>query len=67
MAQTAHEPQWQKVAEPRTVYASPKERAKKIQTLEKQMYAKAQQLEFEQAAQLRDQIQQLKQEYKYSA
>jgi excinuclease ABC subunit B len=67
VAQTAHEPQWQKVAEPRTVYASPKERAKKIQTLEKQMYAKAQQLEFEQAAQLRDQIQQLKQEYKYSA
>ncbi len=47
-----------KVAETQAEYAAltPKQMAKKIQELEKQMYQHAQDLEFEEAAQVRDQI-----------
>ncbi|HIP52392.1 MAG TPA: excinuclease ABC subunit UvrB [Chromatiales bacterium] len=51
-----------KVAEEMAEYAalSPKEMAKRIKALEKQMYQHAQDLEFEEAARLRDQIRQLR-------
>ncbi|MCB1759485.1 MAG: excinuclease ABC subunit UvrB, partial [Gammaproteobacteria bacterium] len=50
-----------KVAETEAEYAamSPQQMAKRIKALEKQMYQHAQELEFEQAAQVRDQIKQL--------
>jgi excinuclease ABC subunit B len=50
-----------KVAETQAEYAamSPQQMAKRIKSLEKQMYQHAQDLEFEEAAQVRDQIKQL--------
>jgi excinuclease ABC subunit B len=50
--------EYAKVAETQAEYAalSPKQMAKKIQELEKQMYQHAQDLEFEEAARVRDQI-----------
>ncbi len=47
----------------RRKFKSPKEAAKLIKQLEEEMYAHARELEFEQAAQLRDQITQLKKEF----
>jgi excinuclease ABC subunit B len=53
-----------KVAEPEASYGSlkPKEAAKLIQQLEDRMYAHARELEFEQAARLRDEIQRLREQ-----
>jgi excinuclease ABC subunit B len=53
-----------KVAEPEAGYGSlkPKEAAKLIQQLEDRMYAHARELEFEQAARLRDEIQRLREQ-----
>jgi excinuclease ABC subunit B len=50
--------EYAKVAETQAEYAAltPKQMAKKIQELEKQMYQHAQDLEFEEAARVRDQI-----------
>ncbi len=50
--------EYARVAETQAEYAAltPKQMAKKIQELEKQMYQHAQDLEFEEAAQVRDQI-----------
>jgi excinuclease ABC subunit B len=50
-----------KVAEETAEYAalSPKQMAKRIQELEKEMYQHARDLEFEEAARLRDQIKSL--------
>ncbi|MEW5972432.1 MAG: excinuclease ABC subunit UvrB [Pseudomonadota bacterium] len=45
-----------KVAEPKAAYLSPEMAAKKIKQLEKDMYAAARNLEFEEAARLRDEI-----------
>lgn len=54
--------QYARVAELEAEYAamSPKQMAKRIGTLEKQMYQHAQDLEFEEAARVRDQLKQLR-------
>jgi excinuclease ABC subunit B len=54
--------QYAKVAEEEAAYAAltPRELAKKLEELEEQMYAHARDLEFEEAAKVRDQIRQLK-------
>ncbi len=55
-------PEYAKVAEQAAHYAalSPQQLAKQIQALEKRMYAHADNLEFEEAAKLRDEIQHIK-------
>jgi len=56
--------EYAKVAEEAAQYAalSPQQLAKKIQDLEKRMYTHAENLEFEEAAKLRDEINQIKQQ-----
>ncbi len=56
--------EYAKVAEQAAHYAalSPQQLAKKLQEMEKRMYAHAENLEFEQAAALRDEIKQIKQQ-----
>ncbi|MFZ5579414.1 MAG: excinuclease ABC subunit UvrB [Pseudomonadota bacterium] len=48
--------QTRRVAEPRAAYASPEQAARKIKQLEKEMYTAARNLEFEEAARLRDEL-----------
>ena len=57
-------PEYAKVAEQAAHYAalSPQQLAKKIQELEKRMYGHAENLEFEEAAKLRDEINQIKEQ-----
>jgi excinuclease ABC subunit B len=50
-----------RIAEDNEIYLSPQKRSKMIESLEKQMRSAAQNLEFEKAARLRDQIKRLKQ------
>ncbi len=56
-----HSQFYNKVAESPQIYHNPKELSKKIKQLEKKMRRNAENLEFEQAAKLRDQIYQLRQ------
>jgi excinuclease ABC subunit B len=53
---------WAKVAEKQAGYANPAQASKRIEQLEKQMYEHARNLEFEQAARLRDEVHRLREE-----
>jgi excinuclease ABC subunit B len=63
-ARTRRDPQRRKVAEPRIAYErlSPEEVMKRIRKLESEMYRHARELEFERAAELRDEIDRLRHE-----
>lgn len=56
-----------KVAESKPIPTSAKEFEKQIKQLEQKMYKHAQNLEFEQAAQTRDELQKLREEFKFLA